>query len=105
MTPLSSRCLEALVRFETFYAMLDLALDREDCEQVAALVEERGKVVQAIVSSFSGSELPAHIRARIEDNERRIHARIVHLYDVILRALTDERRRQVAASRYAEASR
>jgi hypothetical protein len=105
MTPLSSQCLEALVRFETFYAMLDLALDREDCEQVAALVEERGKFVHAVVASFSGGELPANIRARIEENERRVHARIVHLYDTILRALTDERRRQVAASRYAEVSR
>jgi hypothetical protein len=105
MSPLPRACNDALVRFERFNDLLEMALDAEDCERVAAVVEARGEAVSALVSAFADTVMPDALRERLERDELRIRGRIVKLYDRTLRALTEERRRQKAATSYAEAAR
>jgi hypothetical protein len=95
----------ALAGFERYYAELDLALDAEDCDAIARLVEERADALSALVSAFAGELLPDHLRQRVELSESRIRGRIAALHAALMRDLGDTRRRQTASARYAEAMR
>lgn len=96
---------EALMGFERYYAALDTALDSEDCDTIAKLVEERTESLGSLIRAFSGDTLPDHVRQRVELSESRIRGRVASLHAELMRRLGETRRRQSAANRYAEATR
>lgn len=96
---------DALRSFERYYAALDRALDDEDCDAIARIVEERTESLSSLVRAFSGGTLPDEIRQRVELAESRIRGRIASLHTELMRRLGESRKRQSAASRYAEATR
>lgn len=96
---------EALRGFERYYAALDRALDAEDCDAIARLVEERTESLSSLVRAFSGGSLPEETRQQVELAESRIRGRVASLHAELMRRLGESRRRQSAASRYAEATR
>lgn len=96
---------EALRGFELYYASLDRALDAEDCDAIARLVEERTESLSSLVRAFSGEDLPDETRQRVELAESRLRGRIASLHTELMRRLGESRRRHSAANRYAEATR
>lgn len=96
---------DALASFERYYAALDSALDAQDCDAIARIVEERTEALSALVSAFSGDVLPDHVRQRVELSESRVRSRVAALHAELMRDLGDTRRRQTASNRYAEAMR
>lgn len=97
--------LDALARFERYYSTLDQALDAEDCDAIASVVDERAGALAEMLDAFSGAAIPDHVRQRVELAESRVRGRLAALHASLLRQLSESRRRQSASSRYAEAMR
>ncbi|HRE88664.1 MAG TPA: hypothetical protein PK095_05935 [Myxococcota bacterium] len=95
----------ALRDFERYYAALDRALDSEDCDGIARLIEERTESLSSLVRAFSESDMPEPVRQRVELSESRIRGRVASLHAELMLRIGESRRRQTAASRYAEATR
>lgn len=95
----------ALAHFESFYLAIGRAIDDEDAERVAALVEERKVALQVLLETFAGAHLPEPVRAHIEGSEAMVRTRLLRFFDHIIVRLSEERTRSLAVTRYQEHSR
>jgi len=95
----------ALAHFEAFYPAFARALDEEDAELVAELVEEREHALEKLLQAFAGTLLPADVRAHVEGTEAMMHTRLLRFYDQVIVRLAEERRRSWASERYQENTR
>jgi len=93
----------ALIRFESFYEALDVALDEGDAEQVAELVDARAAAVEALLDAYQGAPLPEALREQLAAREAELTARMITYYDELAEALGDQQRRSQATRRYASA--
>lgn len=95
----------ALAHFESFYAAIGRAIDDEDAERVATLVDQRKAALEALLEAFAGEHLPEPVRAHIEGSEAMVRTRLLRFFDHIIVRLSEERSRSHAAGRYQELSR
>jgi|GEM_PF-3296446 len=90
----------ALRRFEMYYERLDEALDAGDVDLVHALVEERAEVVEQLIATHEGQQLPEAVRTHLVACEEALRARLTALHAEIASALANQRMRGAAALRY-----
>ncbi len=93
----------ALRRFEAMYERLDEALDAEDAEAVAELVEARGALVDELLATYDAScQVPPALAARIASREHVLRARMAALRGRLHAAMSKQRSRGRAVMRYAQ---
>lgn len=103
--PLNPTQQVALRHFDAFYPVLAAALDEEDAERVAELVDARQQAVVELVEAFAHADLPSEVHEHIEGSEAMIHGRLMRFYDTIVLRMNEERLRSFALERYQEAAR
>jgi len=93
---------QSLTHFESFYPAFVSAIEDEDAERVAELVEERKDALAQLLEAFAGTLLPETVREHIEGSEALVRTRLLRFFDQIIVRLSEERVRSYAVARYQE---